>query len=423
MADSSSMKNKWLGFILNKDMIAMFFMGLACGFPFALTASTLKAWLGDYNISMREVGAFAFVAIPYSLKFLWSPIIDGIHLPFLSKKMGHRRSWLLVIQIALIISIFLLSQSHPEKSLFYCAVIATIVSFFSASQDIVVDAYRIERLKPEDQSMGVTFYIYGYRIGLYIAGAVLLIVADYINWEYAYYAGAVIMMLSIIVTLFVADAAHHNKYDEVSGYKEHLYKVVVEPFANFMETKGWYYFIFFVVLFKLGDALAGNLTIPFLIKIGFSKTNIAIIVKTYGLPATLLGAFLGGLIVHRYGLIKSLLFAGVIQMLSNIMFIVQDHFGNNEMILIATITIENVSGSIGDVVFIGYISKLCNFRFAATQYALLSAIATTGRNIISGSSGFVVDHYGWTTFFIVSIVMAIPGLLLIFKIKNIKRTQ
>ncbi len=416
-------KAGWLSFCFKKDMVVMFFMGLACGFPFALTASTLKAWLSDYNISMREVGYFAFVAIPYSLKFFWSPIIDGVKLPFLSKRMGHRRSWLILIQIGLIISILLLSQAHPGQSLLYCAVVATIVAFFSASQDIVVDAYRIERLKPDDQSLGITFYIYGYRIGLFVSGAVLLVIADYIDWKYAYYAGAVIMIFAIIVTLLVADAAHQHKEKKSQSYKDHFYQVVIEPFANFMETKGWYYFIFFIIFFKLGDALAGNLTIPFLMKIGFSKTEIAIIVKTYGLPATLFGAFLGGLVVHRYGLIRSLVFAGIIQMLSNVMFIVQEHAGTNSLVLISTISIENIAGSIGDVVFVGYISKLCNFRFAATQYALLSAIATTGRNVISGSSGFIADHYGWTMFFIVSIVMALPGLLLIFKIKDIKRSQ
>jgi PAT family beta-lactamase induction signal transducer AmpG len=416
-------QSKWLDILLNKDIVVMFFMGLCCGFPFALTASTLKAWLSEYNISMREVSAFAFVAIPYSLKFLWSPIIDAVKLPLLYKKMGQRRSWLLVIQVVLILTIFLLSQSKPQESLLYCAVIATMVSFFSASQDIVVDAYRIERLKPNDQSMGITFYIYGYRIGLYISGAVLLVVADYIDWKYAYYIGGIIMMLGILVTLFVADADHHYKDKTKKTYKEYFYQMVVEPFKNFTETKGWYYFIFFVVLFKLGDSLAGNLTIPFLMKIGFTKTEIALIVKTYGLPATLFGTFLGGLVVHRYGLIKSLVFAGIIQMLSNVMFIAQDHFGHDPRVLVATVSIENISGSIGDVVFIGYISTLCNFRFAATQYALLSSIATVGRNVLAGSSGFIADDYGWTVFFIISMIMALPGLLLIFKIKNIKRSQ
>lgn len=423
MAKITKTKAEGITFFFKKDMFVMFFMGLACGFPFALTASTLKAWLSDYNMSMSEVGAFAFVALPYSLKFLWSPIIDGIKLPFLHKRFGHRRSWLLCVQIALILSIALLSQSKPDQGLLYCAAVATLVAFFSASQDIIVDAYRIERLEQNDQSMGVTFYIYGYRIGLYIAGAVLLIVADYINWKYAYYMGTAIMALGILVTLFSSEASHDRKEDKRKKYKDHFYDVVIAPFRNFMETKGWYYFIIFIVFFKLGDALAGNLTIPFLMKLGFSKTSIAIIVKTYGLPAVLFGAFLGGVIVHRFGLIKSLIFAGIIQMLSNIMFIVQDNVGDNSLVLIATIAIENISGSIGDVIFIGYISKLCNFRFAATQYALLTSVATVGRNLIAGSSGFLVDKYSWTVFFLISIIMSLPGLLLIFKIKDIKRSQ
>lgn len=401
----------------------MFFLGMACGFPLALTASTLKTWLAEYNISMKQIGAFALVAVPYSIKFIWSPFIDGIKLPIIGNKFGQRRSWLLLIQVLLVLAIFLLANSNPEINILYCAFAATLVSFLSASQDIVVDAYRIEKLPKDLQSMGITLYIYGYRIGLFLSGAILLIISDHINWQYAYYAATIMMGLAIIVTLICSEPPSHKKEIKANNYKEQLYNIIIKPFSNFITTKGWQYFILFIVLFKLGDALAGNLTTPFLRKIGFSKTEIAIIVKTYGLPATLFGAFLGGVIVRRFGLIKSLFFAGIIQMLSNVMFIIQDQVGHNNLLLTATILIENISGSIGDVVFIGYISSLCNFNFAATQYALFSSIATTGRNLISGSSGFIVDEFGWTPFFLVSIIAAIPGILLIFKIRNIKRKQ
>lgn len=409
----------------NPDFVVMFFMGIACGFPLALTASTLKTWLSEFDIPMRSIGAFAFVAIPYSIKFLWSPFIDGVKLPYLNEKLGQRRSWLLIVQLLLILSIFLLANSNPAENIFYCAAAATLVAFLSASQDIIVDAYRIEKLPVNLQPMGVTMYIYGYRIGLFLSGAMLLVIADYIDWVYAYYTGGIFMFFAILVTLFISEPKiqESKKEKKTSSYGEHFFNIVVRPFANFTETRGWYYLILFVVLFKLGDALAGNLTTPFLRQIGFSKTEIALIVKTYGLPATLFGAFLGGLIAHRFGMIKSLVFAAIVQMLSNVMFIVQDYAGHNNLVLIATISIENISGAIGDVIFIGYISSLCNLHFAATQYALLSSIATTGRNLISGSSGFIVDYYGWTVFFIASIIMALPGLLLILKIRKIKRKQ
>jgi PAT family beta-lactamase induction signal transducer AmpG len=407
----------------NPSLFTLFFLGISCGFPYALTASVLKTWLADYNISMKEVGAFAFVAIPYSIKFLWSPFIDGVKIPILGKLMGQRRSWLIVIQSLLVLSIFLLSQAKPEESLIYCAVIATLVAFLSASQDIVVDAYRIEKLPTNMQSMGVTMYIYGYRLGLYISGAVLLIIADkFFNWSYAYYTGGILMAGALLITIFSAEPTHkYHEEKSPKNYLEHLKRIVIHPFTNFIETKGWQYLIIFIIIFRLGDALAGNLTNPFLIKIGFTKTEVALIVKTYGLFATLFGAFLGGLIVHHFNnMSKALLFAVIIQMLSNVMFIVQDQVGHNNYVLAATISIDNALGSITDVIFIGYLSSLCNLRFAATQYALLSSIATVGRNFISGTSGFIVDDYGWSVFFTVSIVITLPALLMLAKIKDIK---
>ncbi len=421
--NSDTPTTKIIDFLRQGNVVSMLFLGLACGFPLALTASTLKTWLAEFDLNMKEIAAFAFIATPYSTKFLWSPFIDGFKIPYLHKKLGHRRSWLIVIQILLILAILFLSTTNPEKSLFLTAMAATLVAFLSASQDIVVDAYRIEILPKKMQSVGVTTYIYGYRIGLYLAGAILLIIADQINWNIAYFCGALIMLIALITTLLSKKPDTQEVIEPEIPYRKYIINIVVKPFMNFTHTEGWYYLIAFVVLFKLGDALAGNLTFPFLYKIGFSKTDLAIIVKTYGLPATLLGAFLGGIIVKKYGFFKSLLFAGIIQMLSNVMFIIQDMYGDNNLLLITTISIENISGSIGDVVFIGYLSSLCNFRFAATQYALLSSIASVGRNIVSGTSGFIVDDYGWTIFFIASMIAAIPGILLIFKIKNVKREQ
>ena len=416
-------KHSILALLTDRNVATMFFFGIACGFPLALTASTLKTWLSEFDLNLREIAAFAFIATPYATKFLWSPFIDGIKIPYLCNKLGHRRSWLVVIQTLLIAAILFLGSTNPENNLLITAIAATLVSFLSASQDIVVDAYRIELLPKESQPAGVSFYIYGYRIGLFLAGAVLLVVADKINWHIAYACGAAIMTISVVTTFLSKRTSHQSKDVSKKSYSEHLRDIVVKPFSNFTETKGWQYLIAFTILFKLGDALAGNLTFPFLYKIGFNKTELALIVKTYGLPATLLGAFLGGIIVKKYGFFRSLLFAGIIQMLSNVMFIIQDYYGHNNLLLIATISIENISGGIGDVVFVGYLSSLCNFRFAATQYALLSSIATIGRNLVSGFSGFVVDDYGWTIFFVASIIAAIPGILLILKIKNIKRKQ
>jgi MFS transporter, PAT family, beta-lactamase induction signal transducer AmpG len=408
----------------NPTLLVMFFLGLSCGFPLALTASTLKTWLASLDISIKEIAAFAWIAIPYSTKFIWSPFVDGLKIPYLHKLLGQRRSWLLVTQISLIGAVFLLGSSNPAKSLFCCAAAATLVAFLSATQDILVDAYRIEKLPKETQAMGVTMYVYGYRLGLYVSGVGLLLLADQLTWPIAYYIGAFILVIGVISTLSCTEPKYkHKKILENSSYLERFIHMVINPFKEFITIDKWYYIIIFIVLFKLGDALAGNLTNVFLIKLGFTLQELALYVKTYGLIATFLGLFLGGIIVQRYGIFKSLLFAGVIQLLSNLMFIYQDYMGHDTLTLIFTISIENISGAIGDVVFVAYLSSLCNFQFAATQYALLSSLATVARNMISGSSGFLVDSYGWTIFFIISIIAALPGILMIFKIRTIKRKQ
>lgn len=418
---NNNSNSKLRNLVANPSLITMFFLGLACGFPFALTASTLKTWLTSFDITMREVGLFTFVATPYVFKFLWSPFIDGLKIPYLTNKLGQRRSWLLLIQSFLVLAIVFLARSNPEKELLYCAIAATFVSFLSASQDVVVDAYRIEKLPPTLQAMGITMYMYGYRLGLYFCGAGLLLIADASNWNYAYYSGSVIMLISLVITLCSSEPVHKAE-KMLESYHAHLSRIIIDPFKDFMRTNGWFYLLLFILLFKLGDAISGSMTNPFLIKIGFTKTEIALIVKTFGLPATLFGAFVGGVIVQKYGLIRCLIFAAIIQMLSNFMFIFQDYMGHNQAVLVATITIENITGAIGDVVFVGYISSLCNVNFAATQYALLSSLASLGRNLISGTLGFIADDYGWAAYFAISMIAALPGILMLFKIRHIKRS-
>lgn len=398
----------------------MFLLGISCGFPLALTASTLKTWLAEFNIKMNEIAMFSFIALPYSIKFLWAPLLDGLRLPYLGKFLGQRRSWLLITQICLIIAIFLLSRSQPDVNLTYCAAVAVAVAFFSATQDIIVDAYRIEKFDADSQAMAVTVYIYGYRLGLYICGAVLLIIADLINWNYAYSIGAIIITLGILVTIFSSEPKHIET-PQLDTYHAHFKRIVIEPFKDFITTKGWPYLLLFIILFKLGDAILGSMTNPFLVNLGFSKTEIAVIVKTFGLPGTLLGTFIGGLITKKYGLIRCLMIAAILQTLSNAMFILQNYVGHDQAMLTTTIIIENMTGGIGDVIFIGFISSLCNVNFAATQYALLSSLTSVGRALIPGTLGFVIDDYGWVVYFILSMIAALPGILLIFKIRNLKR--
>lgn len=408
----------------NPAFLSMFFLGISCGFPLALIASVLKTWLASFDISVKTIAAFSFVAVPYTTKFIWSPFVDAVKIPYLHKLLGQRRSWLIISQFFLMLAIMLLANSNPQENLLLCAASATIVAFCSATQDIVVDAYRIERFPANLQATSVALYVYGYRLGLYSSGAGLLILAHMLSWQISYNIAALVIGLGIVTTLLIKNPDHapSKEYDGHS-YLEHLLRIIINPFKDFITINRWYYIIFFIVLFKLGDAIAGNLTNPFLIKKGFNLEEIALYVKTYGLIATFVGLLLGGIIVQKFGIIKSLFFAGIVQMLSNLMFVYQDKVGHDITALIFTISAENITGAIGDVVFIAYLSSICSFQFAATQYALFSSLATFAKNIISGTSGVIVDQYGWTAFFLVSTIAAIPGILMIFKIRHIKRQQ
>jgi len=399
----------------NRRQLPIFFLGFSAGLPFALTASVLTTWLADIGISKSSIGLFTLVALPYSFKYLWSPFVDGLNIPIL-KRFGRRRSWLFLTQALLVVAIFSLGSINPLEHIELCAILAIFVTFTSATQDIVIDAYRIEYLPVHEQGIGAATYSYGYRIALYIAGALPLIISSFYSWKLAYFITGSLVSVGLLTTLLTKEPNANVKIAKYDGFLSFLNEVILAPFKNFILIPQWYYIIAFVVLFKLGDAMAGIMTIPFLLDIGFTKIEIVEIVKTYGLVTTFIGLTIGGFMVQKLTFKRSLLVAGLAQMLSNLMFIYQNHMGHDSMTLIATITIENLAAGMGITVIIAYLSSLCSIKFAATQYALLSSIITLSRNLISGSSGFIVDHYNWNIFFLVSTLAAIPALLLISKL-------
>lgn len=401
---------------LTKDLLPIFFLGFAGGAPFSLIASVLSAWLTELGISKTSIGLLTLVAVPYSFKYLWSPFVDGLNIPIL-KKLGKRRSWLITTQILLMAAIFALGSINPLENLTLCAILAIAVSFFSATQDIVIDAYRIERLAVHQQGMGAAAYSYGYRIALYISGSVPLIIATYYTWQLAYIFTGMIILVGIITTLVIKEPRDHHEVTKGRTMLQFLNDVIIAPFKNFTKIPEWYYVIAFIILFKLGDAMAGIMTTPFLLDTGFTKIEIVSIVKTYGLITTFIGLFIGGLMVNKLNFREALLFSGIAQMLSNLMFVYQDYVGHDMIVLISTITVENLASGMGATVMIAYLSSLCSFKFAATQYAVLSSVATLSRNVISGFSGIVVDNYSWSVFFLVSTIVALPALMLISKIQ------
>jgi PAT family beta-lactamase induction signal transducer AmpG len=377
--------------------------------------------LVDLSLDIKTIGLFSLIALPYSLKFLWAPFLDSISIPFLTKKLGKRRSWILLNQILLVVFIAVLGLAGQSADIKIIALVSFAIAVVSATQDMAVDAYRIEKVKPEDQAIAASFYVYGYRIGMLISGAGALILSDTLSWDKVFYLMSLFMIIGIATTLFAKEniATPTPKKNFITWFKTS----VLDPFIDFAKRPKWYVILLFVIAFKLCDSFAGSLILPFLLEIGFSKTQIAAIVKTFGLFATLFGALAGGILVKKIGLMKSLWIAAILQMLSNLAFCYQAFLGHNINALYVIIFIENFSGGIGDAVFVAYLSSLCNVAFTATQYALLASFASMSRSFLSSSAGFVVASVGWIWFFALSSLLALPALIFLFWLQRIKTPQ
>jgi PAT family beta-lactamase induction signal transducer AmpG len=399
------------------NLARIFVLGIASGLPIVLVLSSFSIWLLELSVSKTTIGLFALATAPYSFKFLWSPFIDGLKLPILSKLLGHRKSWLIVSQIGLVIAIIVLALIDHQKYLLFSAITILVITFFSATQDIVIDAYRIELANESEQGLFATFVIYGYRIGMLISGAGALFLASFMSWKMVYIIMAMIIGFISILILSFPDTKHivdKNKLSVSKWSRNYL----IDPFVNFAKNDNFILILIFIVLYKFGDAFAGIMTNPFLLEIGFNKIDIASIVKTIGLGFTLIGLSIGGFIVARYNLKQSLIFCGILQAISNLVFCIQTYFPGDKTFLMVTIGFENLAGAMGTVAFVAFISRLCNLNYTATQYALLSSLSTFGRTLFSSSAGMVADNFDWFVFFVISSLVAIPGIMIIFCIKH-----
>jgi MFS transporter, PAT family, beta-lactamase induction signal transducer AmpG len=400
-----------------KKFCIIFFLGIASGLPLALILSTLKALLLDKGFDLKTIGFFSLVALPYSLKIFFAPIIDSCSIPFLTRNLGHRRSWIIFNQLLLVFFISLLGVAGIAANLWAITLFSFLVAFASASQDIVIDGYRIELLEQEDQGLAASFYVYGYRIGMLISGAGALALADILSWDAVYFIMAGCMASTVFVTI-LADETRKNFKTKSHSFLSWIKNSVIDPFIDLTRHKQWVAIIAFVICFKLADAFAGNLTLPFLLEIGFSKIEIASIVKTFGLFATLFGVFVGGVLVKKININNSLWIAALAQMLSNLTFAYLATIGYNREVLYGVIFIENMSGGIGDAVFVAYLSALCNRSFSATQYAILVSFATLSRSLLTSSAGIFAQNLGWHDFFILSTLIAIPSLLFLMMLQK-----
>jgi PAT family beta-lactamase induction signal transducer AmpG len=396
-------------------LLAVLFMGFSSGLPLPLTFATLSFWLAEAGVSRTEIGLFVLVGFAYNYKFLWSPVIDRLPLPGLTRLLGRRRSWALAIQVLLAVAIFALGGVDPKADLAMVAALAVIVAFLSASQDIVIDAFRIELLAPEQQGPGAAATQWGYRVGLLASGAGALYVAEFGSWQTAYAVMAALMAVGLVTILLTPEPAVPQAAlpADGEGSARWFATAVIQPFAEFMTRPGWAAILAFVVLYKFGDALAGVMANPFYVEMGFSKLEIANISKLIGFVATLLGVAAGGAVAYRWGFYRSLFICGILQMLSNFMYVVQAWVGHDPWLLSLTIFGENFTGGMGSAAFVAYLSSLCNVAFTATQYALFSSLAALPTRLLSAPAGWLSEQVDWASFFALTALAAVPGLLMI----------
>jgi len=401
----SENRRSMLNVILSGRMLVALMMGFSCGMPLLLTISVLQAWMKEEGMDLTAIGMMALVGLPYTLKFLWAPFLDRFTLPFL----GRRRGWLLVAQVALIFSIAGLGSTDPGNNPWMVAFAAFLVTFFSASQDIVVDAYRREDLPDAELGLGSSLYVNGYRVGMLLASGGGLIMADYIPFSMVYLIMAACILPGVLTTLLAPEP------ELTFGTPKSVKEAVVDPLVEYFKRQGALWILAFILLYKMGDTMASAMTTPFYLDIGFSKTEIGAIVKLFGFWATIAGALIGGVLMLRLGINRSLWIFGFLQAISTACFALLARIGHSVPALSGVIAFENLSSGMGTAAYIAFMASITNKRFTATQYALLTSLMGVPRVLASAPTGFLAKNLGWVNFFIACTLIAIPGVLLLLK--------
>ncbi len=408
----------------DRRQLFILLMGFASGLPLLLTLSTLSYWLAKVGVDKTTIGLFASVGTPYFLKFLWSPVFDHVQVPWLAARLGRRRAWALVIQVALIAAILNLGATDPAVDPWATAIAAMAVAVCSASQDVVIDAYRIEILGEHEQGAGAATTQVGYRIGLLVAGAGAIALSDFVPWSSVFAVlAALIGACMVVVLLAPRPAAESELQGRQVGLNEWLQGAIVAPFADFMRRPAWLVILVFALLYKFGDAIGGVMANPFYIEMGFTGVEIASISKVFGLLATVAGGIVGGLVVARFGIFPALLAGGILQAVTNLLFAAQAMMGHDLAFLTLTIGADNFTGGLGSAAFVAYLSSLCSAAFTGTQYALLTALMAFGRTVMSTGGGWLADHMDWVMFFVLTTGLAVPGLVLLVWLMRVSAAQ
>jgi len=386
-------------------MLVAFLMGFSSGLPLLLTLTVLQAWMKEEGVDLTVIGAVTLVGLPYTLKFVWAPVLDRFTPPFL----GRRRGWLLVFQLALMGAVAGLGQTDPLGNPWMVIAAAFAVTFFSASQDIVIDAYRREDLPDRELGLGSSLYINGYRIGMLLASGGGLILADRIPFSAVYLIMAACLIPGVVTTLLAPEPPLP------AGAPTTLKEAVIDPLVEYFQRNGALSILAFILLYKIGDSMASAITTPFYLEIGFSKTEIGAVVKLFGFWATIGGALAGGIAMVRLGIYRSLWIFGVLQALSTAGFALLARIGYSIPLLSGVIAFENLSSGMGTAAYAAFMASITHKRFTATQYALLSSLMGVPRVMASAPSGFLAKHMGWAAFFAFCALAAIPGLLLLYR--------
>ncbi|MGH8186111.1 MAG: AmpG family muropeptide MFS transporter [Steroidobacteraceae bacterium] len=394
--------------LASPKMLAILVLGAASGFPNQITESALQAWLKDSGATNTTIGILSYVALPYLFKFLWAPLIDRYPLPML----GRRRGWVLVMQLALAMTIAMFALQNPAVSLTPVAICATAIVFFSATQDIAFDAYRTDIAQPSERGLAAAASNLGYRTTAWLASAFALVVADFFGWQPALLILGAVMAGFCLGTLLAPEPQYRHQPPRT------LRESVVAPLQELLGTPSAIAFIVLVLLFKVGDAFALRLFTPFMMDVGFSKTEIALVLKALFTASAVLGAILGGIFMVRLGLLRSMLIFGVLQAASNFLYYALALTGKNYPLMVAAVSIDNLAGSMGNIAAVALIMALCDVRYSAFQYALLSALALTPRYMLGGPAGWIADNAGWDVYYIVSVLLALPGLALVWVMRK-----
>jgi PAT family beta-lactamase induction signal transducer AmpG len=389
--------------LLSRRMLVAFIMGFAAGLPLLLTIGVLQAWMQEAGVDLTMIGLMNLVQIPYTWKFLWAPLLDRYAIPFL----GRRKGWLTLAQLALIASIVALGMSDPQRNIALTALAASLVAFFSATQDIVIDAYRREDLPDRELGLGSSLYIYGYRMGMLLAGGGGLIMADHMPFSQVYAIMALCMVPCLAVTWLTPEPPVSD------GAPATLKEAVLAPLVEYFRRPEAFWILAFILCYKIGDTMASAISTPFYLDIGFSKSQVGAVVKLFGFWATIAGAGIGGITILKLGISRCLWIFGVLQALSTACFALLARVGEHLPTLAGVIAFENFSSGMGTSAFVAFMASITNKKFTATQYALLSSLMGIPRVFASAPTGFMAKTMGWEGFFIFCTLIAIPGMLML----------